>query len=192
MRTTDAVPREAFERARLLPGLSAEYLSAVRDRLHDRSRADAEQQLLETLKLLVLTDLCGLSVDTSGELASVRSALADSPQAYAELRKAMCQGRRPGDRGVQSSTRDAPADPIRCVSAYVCTFGPFTPRTARLWPDAQAVMAELRVGVSGLNDLSASWRESWREPSGETASPWRALGAVSHVSELVDVGVGDP
>lgn len=188
MRTDDRSARDLFART-LLPTLSADHLGDALGRLHDRSRGDAEQHLLETLKLLVLTELCGLPVDTSGELETARTALADSPQAYADLRESMHRGGCPRGIGERCSTHEAHPELIRCVAAYVCTFGPFTPRTVRLWPDAQAVMAELRVGVSGLNDLAASWRE----PGGDSStSPWRALGAVSRISELAGDAGGEP
>lgn len=166
--------------------LPAAYVADVLDRLHDRSRLDAEQHLLEALKLLVLTDLCELPVAASPELEAVCGALAASPQGYAELRRAMRRGACSHD--TEGPRRQAPHEPIRTLAAYVRMFGPFTPRTARLWPDAQAVMAELRIGVPGLNDLAAGWEEHCDEA---TDSPWRALGRVSRISALIDDAVDE-
>jgi hypothetical protein len=75
----------------------------------------------------------------------------------------------------------AGVEPIRCAAAYVQTFGPFTPRTVRLWPDAQVVMGELRAGLSGLNDAAAGWAG---ECAVSSPSLWRRWGEVSRLSEL--------
>lgn len=169
----------------LLPGLTRAYATAVLDALDDRTRVDAERHLLEGLKLVVLTDRFGLPVEASQEVETVRCALAAHPDAFATLREAIA--RQPCEVDVDGSREqgDAHSDPIRCAAAYVQAFGPFTARTAALWPDAQAVMAELRLGVAGLNDLAADWREQAADPRASMwASPWRGLGSVSRVSEL--------
>ncbi len=46
------------------------------------------------------------------------------------------------------------------IPDYVQNVGPFTAASAALWPVAGLVMAELGVGVSGLNDAGASWPAS--------------------------------
>ncbi|MCI1018845.1 hypothetical protein HWD99_09430 [Microbacterium sp. C5A9] len=180
----------------MLPGLSREYASAVLDALDDRCRGDADQHLLECLKVLVLTDRLGVPVETSRELGTVRAALAARPVEYAGLREAIsgceggcgcgCEGG--CGFGCGCEHRGAPvaagSASIRCVAAYVQAFGPFTPRTVLLWPDAQAVKAELGVGVSGLNDAAAGWCEGRTLSPLSPLSPWRRLGAVSRVSEL--------
>ncbi len=183
----------------VVPGLSWEYASAVLGVLDDRPRADAEQHLLECLKMLVLSDVCLLVVETSRELETVRDALAARPTEYAGLRDAIARGGGGGCRcrctggagcGVSGGSGDsehldvrgvAGVEPIRCAAAYVQTFGPFTPRTVRLWPDAQAVMGEVGAGLSGLNDAAAGWCD---EHASLSPSPWRRWGEVSRLSEL--------
>jgi hypothetical protein len=182
-----------------MPGLSWEYANAVLGVLDDRSRADAEQHLLECLRMLVLSDVCLLVVETSRELETVRDALAARTTEYAGLRDAIARGG--GGRSRCSCTGGAGCgvsggsgggehlhvrgvagvEPIRCAAAYVQTFGPFTLRTVRLWPDAQVVMGELGAGLSGLNDAAAGWAG---ERAVSSPSPWRRWGEVSRLSEL--------
>lgn len=179
----------------VMPGLSWEYASAVLGALDDRSRADAEHHLLECLKMLVLSDVFLLVVETSRELDSVRDALAARPTEYAALRDAIARRGVGGacaracgcSGGVEHPHAQGPAggEPIRCAAAYVQTFGPFTPRTVRLWPDAEVVMGELGAGLSGLNEAAAGWCDEHASSSPSSSpSPWRRWGEVSRLSEL--------
>lgn len=188
MRTVHEDHRGSTSSEPLLPGLTRAYATAVLDALDDRTRGDAERHLLEGLKLVVLTDRFRLPVEASQELETVRCALAAHPDAFATLRELIGRQSCAGDVDGARGQVDDGSDHIRCAAAYVQAFGPFTARTVALWPDAQAVMAEVRLGVSGLNDLAADWRERSAEPQVSMwSSPWRALGAVSRVSELADM-----
>lgn len=175
----------------LLPGLSEDYAASTLARLDDRPRDVAEQHLVECLKMLVL--LSGhptIAVAPSPELDSVWRALAAPRAAYAELCSHL-----PGGRVLEQ--RDVPRDPCidesaRLVSLYVGSFGPFTPRSALLWPAARIVMVTLRVGLSGLNDAAAVTGDE--RPGAKmlpVASPWRRLGAVLRISELVSSPFGE-
>lgn len=188
MRTVNEGHRGSISSGSLLPGLTRAYATAVLDALDDRTRVDAERHLLEGLKLVVLTDRFGLPVEASEELETVRRALAAHPDAFATLRGMIGRRSCAGDvDGARAQGHDG-SDHIRCAAAYVQAFGPFTAQTVALWPDAQAVMAEVRLGVSGLNELAADWRERSDEPRVSIwSSPWRDLGTVSRVSELADM-----
>lgn len=168
-----------------LPAFSREYADATLAALGDRPRDEAEQHVVECLKLLVLASAHpDLVIASSPELDSVWRALAAQTPSYLKL----C-ARLPGGR---LSTRRVPgwdpdgAEPTsdesaRLVGLYVQSFGPFTPRSALLWPAARHVMVELRIGLSGLNDFGGGWDSGWSLPAG---SPWRQLGDVLRISEL--------
>ncbi|WP_091227766.1 hypothetical protein [Microbacterium sp. 3J1] len=164
-----------------LPAFSREYAEATVAGLGDRPRAEAEQHVVECLKTLVLASaLPDLPIASSPELDSVWRSLAVQTSSYLEL----CT-RLPGghllerDIGGGDPTPDHSA---RLVALYVQSLGPFTPRSALLWPAARFVMVELRVGLSGLNDAGGGWDAGWTLPPG---SPWWRLGEVLRISELV-------
>lgn len=169
----------------LLPGLSEDYAAATLARLDDRPRDVAEQHLVECLKMLVLVSADPMiAVAPSPELDSVWRALAASRATYEELCSHL-----PGGRLLRETDLSRAPDleeSARLVSLYVKSFGPFAPRSALLWPAARALMVTLRVGLSGLNDAGAG---AARAGAGERAlpagSPWRRLGSVLRISELV-------
>lgn len=170
---------------RELPAFPRAYADATLAALGDRPRDEAEQHLVECLKLLVIASAQPeLLITVSPELDSVWRALAVQTPSYLELCAHLPGGHpgRPRSQGRDAGGADpTPEQSGRLVALYVQSFGPFTPRSALLWPAAQLVMGALSLGLSGLNDLGGGWDAGWSLPAD---SPWRRLGGVLRVSEF--------
>ncbi|OAN33036.1 hypothetical protein [Microbacterium sp. H83] len=164
-----------------LQGFSRAYAAAAAASLGDRPRDEAEQHIVECLKLLVLrAGQPGLPIAVSPEIESVHAALAEHPSSHRRTCARLPEGRLPS--GPAPRRDPTPDESARLVALYVQSFGPFTPRSVRLWPAARVVMAALGVGLSGLNDAGAGWDAGWALPAD---SPWRRLGGVLRISELL-------